>query len=312
MDGFDAPFFEKLWAACYSRFRRPVEGVLLPAEVTEEQALELWERLMARYPEMPGKPVFSAALLDEAYETARQRVKGDRTSEQDVQLHHDPDDERYESNLNLDLLQKRDTDGSSFTDREWNGLAPLLRLFGFATLGRKGLRDQDAEDVFMETFAELPRLKGSDKRAPIETIVVFEEVIPLFTKMLQFRAIDWRRKQSAFKNQPNTQHSYEDLTEVQENARQFEDKSARAFGDPADLTFDRIYELCEEELSRFEWELVFAVHVGQTHTMGELLEEEEIIAKLGLKASDSTSKKRRTLNEHLHAALRKLAKVLQN
>ncbi|MDQ8190583.1 hypothetical protein [Roseibacillus persicicus] len=311
MAGFDAPFFEKLWAACYSRYRRPVEGVLLPEDVTKERVLELWDRLMSRYPQLPGKPAFSAALLDEAYEGSRHQVRGERTENADPQRHHDPDDQRYEANLDLDKLQQRSAD-DSFVDREWNLLAPLLRPFGFATLGRKGIRDHDAEDVFIETFAELPRLKGSDQRAPIETISLFEEIIPLFTKMLQFRSIDWRRRQSALKNQPNTQHSYEDLTEEQENRRQFEDKSARVFGDPADLTFDRIYELCEEELTALEWELVFAIHVGQTHTMGELLDEKEILGKLALKPTDSTSKKRRVLNEHLHGALHKLAKVLQN
>lgn len=312
MEGFDAPFFERLWAACYARFRRPVEGVLLPDEVCQEMVMDIWDRLLQRYPEMPGKPSFSAALLEEAHDSSRHQVRGDRTVKEDVQLHHDPADERYAANLNLDRLQKRDADGKSFGEREWDGLAPFLRPFGFAALGRKGLRDQDAEDVFIETFAELPRLKGSDQRAPIETIQVFEEVIPLFTKMLQFRAIDWRRKQSALKNQPNTQHSYENLTEEQENRRQFEDKSARAFGNPADLTFDRIFELCEEELSPLEWELVFAIHVGQTHTMGELVEEEKVLRKLDLKPSDSVSKKRRILNDHLHGALHKLAKVLQN
>jgi hypothetical protein len=312
MDGFDAPFFERLWAAGYARFRRPVEGVLLPEKVTLEEVLKVWDRLLARYPKLPAKAAFSAALLEEAYERSRHLVKEERSSQKDEQVHHDPADERYPANLSLDSLQKRDGDNDSFSSPEWNGLAPLLRPFGFATLRRKGVREHDAEDVFMETFAELPRPKGSDQRAPIETIMVFEEIIPLFTKMLQFRAIDWRRRQSAFKNQPNTQHSYEDLTEVQENARQFEDKSARAFGNPADLTFDRIYELCEEELAPLEWELVFAIHVGQTHTMGELLEEGKILAQLDLKASDSVSKKRRILNEHLHGALHKLAKVLQN
>ena len=312
MDGFDTPFYEKLWAACYSRFRRRVEGVLLPAEGSQEKILEVWDRILQRYPEMPGKPAFSAALLEEAYETARHEVKGERKKQADPQLHHDPEDQRYDANLSLEHLQKRDSDGVSFGDSEWTRLVPFLRPFGFSTLLRKGVRDQDAEDVYMETFAELPRLKGSDQRAPIETIVLFEEIIPLFTKMLQFRAIDWRRKQSSLKNQPNTQYSFEDLTESQEKTRQFEDKSARAYGDPSELTFDRIFELCEEELSPLEWELVFTIHVGQTHTMGELLEDEKILERLGLNLGDSTSKKRRILNENLHGALRKLAKVLQN
>lgn len=273
---------------------------------------ELWDRLLARYPALPSQAAFSAALLEEGYESSRHFVRTERTQEKDPQRFHDPADERYERNLDLDALQCRDgVDGESFPAKEWNHLAPLLQPFGFSTLFRKGIRDQDAEDVFIETFSELPRVKGSDRLAPIETIVLFEEIIPLFTKMLQFRAIDWRRRHSALKNQPNNQESYEDLTEFRENTRQFEDKSARAFGDPADLTFDRIYELCENELSPLEWEIVFAVHVGQTHTMGELVKEEEILQKLSLSAADSVSKKRRVLNEHLHEALGKLAKALE-
>ncbi|MDP0491235.1 MAG: hypothetical protein Q7Q71_09330 [Verrucomicrobiota bacterium JB023] len=310
MDGNKLPFFEKLWASCYFRVRCPVEGVRLPDELAEKLARELMERLMSRYPTLPGRSEFSAALLDEAHEASRYHVRVDRRENGDHQLHHDPEDQRYERNLNLDHLQTREQGREG--EREWNDLAPLLKPFGLAILHRKGVRDQDAEDVFMETFAELPRPKGSDNKAPIETIMVFEEVIPLFTKMLQFRAIDWRRKQSALKNQPNTQHSFDELTDNPDNARQFEDESARSFGDVAHLGFDRIYNLCEEALSPLEWELIFAIYVAQTHTMGELLQEEEILKKLSLKPSDSTSKKRRILNDLLHEALRKLAAALQN
>lgn len=313
MAAFDGPFFEKLWVSCFSRIRRPAEGVLVSDEEVMRLCLELWDLLLTRYPSLPSQAAFSAAILEEGYESARHFVRGERTRERDPQRFHDPADERYERNLDLDALQRRDSaDGESFLEKEWDYLAPLLKPFGFSTLFRKGIRDQDAEDVFIETFSELPRLKGSDRRAPIETISLFEEIIPLFTKMIQFRAIDWRRRHSALKNQPNNQDSYEDLTEVRENTRQFEDKSARAFGNPADLTFDRIYELCEDELSPLEWELVFAIHVGQTHTLGELVEEDEILQKLALSAGDSVSKKRRILNEHLHGALRKLAKALES
>ncbi|MBK1835586.1 hypothetical protein [Roseibacillus ishigakijimensis] len=312
MAGIDASFFEKLWAASFSRFRRPVEGVLLPVDLTEELVRELWERLLSRYPEMPGKAVFSAALLEEAHDYSRHRVREERTREGDPQRYHDPADGRYEANLDLDKLQRRGEGREAvFPDREWDRLPPVLRAFAFSTLARRGVRNQDAEDVFMETFAELPRPKGSDQRAPIETIQLFEEVIPLFTKMIQFRAIDWIRKRAARKNQPNSQFSYEELTEEQENVRQFEDRSARAFGEAADLTFDRIYDLCQEALTPFEWELVFAVHVSQSHTMGELLEEGPVLEKLQLRPSDSISKKRRILNEKLHGALSKLADILQ-
>lgn len=310
MDDSEGQFFEKVWRSCFYRVLCPVEGVRLPAELAEKLTRDLLERLLSRYQSLPSRSEFSAVALEEARDGSRYRVKEDRTAKKDPQIHHDPADERYERNLDLDQLQ--DCHGSSYQERVWNDLVPLLRPFAFSILHRKGIHDQDAEDVFIETFAELPKPKGSDGKAPIETIVVFEEVIPLFTRMLQFRAIDWRRKQAALKNQPNNQHSLEELTESEDHARQFEDVSARAFGDPGHLSFDRIYEQCEEALTPLEWELVFIIHVAQTHTMGELLDDPVFLKKLDLKKTDSTSKRRRVLNEHLHGALGKLADVLQN
>jgi len=142
--------------------------------------------------------------------------------------------------------------------------------------------------------------------------VVFEEVVPLFSKMVQFRAIDWRRRQVSLKNQPNTQSSFEDLTEREEGAMQFEDEGADPDRQVGQLSFDDIYRQCGEALDSFEWELVFTVHVSQSATMGELCEDPEILRKLGLKPGHSISKKRRILNETLEGALGKLQKCLQS
>ena len=304
----DSEFFEKLWRATYRRAQRPVEGVLLAKTEARSLAHDIFENLLERYRQRPPDAEFSAEALEGAHDHARHNVAGERTSKADPQICHDPADERYEQNLDLDRLKKKDDGG--FSDRTWSGLDPILRPFGFHLLLRKGLGNHDAEDVYLETFAELARERAKDGKAPIESIVVFEEVIPLFSKMVQFRAIDWRRKQRALKNQPNTQSSFEDLTEREDGAMQFEDQGADPDRGLGDLSFDEIYRQCGESMSEFEWELVFTVYVSQSATMGELCEEPKILEKLGLETRHSMSKKRRILNEALEGALGKLQKCL--
>jgi hypothetical protein len=304
----DTEFFEILWRATFRRAKRPVEGVLLSDEAATNLAGKIFENLLDRYRQRPTDAEFSAEAMEGAHDHARHNVSADRTSQSDPQLCHDPSDTRYEKNLDLDRLKKKGREG--FSDREWNGLDPILRPFGFHTLLRKGLGNHDAEDVYLETFAELARERAKDGTAPIESIVVFEEVIPLFSKMVQFRAIDWRRKQSSLKNQPNTQSSYEDLTEREDGAMQFEDKSSDPDRDLGQLSFDEIYRQCGETLNEMEWHLVFTVYVSQSATMGELCADEDILLKLGLETNHSISKKRRILNEALEGALEKLQKCL--
>lgn len=306
----DPEFFEKLWRATFRRAQRPVEGVLLPDEAATALAAEIFENLLDRYKLRPPDAEFSAEALESAYDHSRHNVANDRTDKADPQHCHDPADTRYDKNLDLDRLQKKDGDG--FSDREWNQLDPLLRPFGFRLLLRKGLNNQDAEDVFLETFAELARERNKDGKAPIESIVVFEEIVPLFSKMVQFRAIDWRRRQSSLKNQPNTQSSYEELTEREEGAMQFEDEGADPDREVMQLTFDEIYRQCGEVLTPFEWHLVFTVYVAQSATMGELCKDPDVLRKLDLKVAHSVSKKRRILNEALETALEKLQECLQS
>lgn len=304
-------FFERVWRAAFRRARSPVEGTRLPDPIAREIVEDVFDRLLSRYREMPGEAEFSSEALEASAASARHRVAEDRRQAGDPQLHHLPDDPRYTANLDLDRLQARDADGA-FTDREWNGLDPLLRPLAFHLLQRKGITGADAEDVYIETFAELARLRPSDRKAPIESVLLFEETVPLFSKMIGFRAIDWRRRRGALKNQPNTQHSVEELTEREDHAMQFEDERSSRGGQVGDLSFDEIFQQCEECLDRFEWELVFVVYVAQSATMGELLERDSILEPLGLRRRDSTSKKRRILNEHLERALSKLGKCLKN
>ena len=282
---------------------RPLFTTLPDAEA---QAIveDVFDRLLSRFQEMPTEAEFTSEAIETSIDAARHQVSSGRTKAGDPQLYHNSDDRRYDANLDLDQLQKRSAE-DAFTSREWNGLDPLLRPLTFHLLQRKGITGADAEDVYNETFAELARLRASDQRAPIESI-------QLFSKMIQFRAIDWMRRRGANKNQPNTQSSIEELTEREDHAMQFEEEGSSPYSMADELSFDEIYRQCEEALTTFERELVFSIHVAQSDTMGEILEKPHILNELGLKLRDSTSKKRRILNEQLKAALKKLAICLQN
>jgi hypothetical protein len=173
-----------------------------------------------------------------------------------------------------------------------------------ATLSRKGIRGHDAEDVFIETIAELVRERDDQRKALIQEPTVFEEIIPLHSQIVQFRAIDWFRRRSARKNQPNTGDSFDALTGDSDRPLQFEDETATA------VTFEKIYKECQEALSPVEWQLVYALYVAQSATVQDLVRSDKACAQLGIKAGASDSTRRRAISEMVERALEKIRENL--
>ncbi|GAA5481682.1 hypothetical protein [Haloferula sargassicola] len=302
LEGATLDQWQRCWEACWARARRPVEGILVP----EAEAARLAERAMRNvsldYDEFPSEAEFAAKALEEISRTGREIVAAQRREARDPQLHHDPGDPRYERNLDLDRLQKRDAEGT-FADREWNRLPPLLRPLALHTLGRKGIKGPDAEEVFNDTLVELAR-ERSGGGAPILDPTVFEELIPLHTRIVGFRAIDWMRRRGAQKNRPNTGDSFDALTGDPERPVQFEDESA----DPGQTTFERIYSECREALTAKEWDLIYTLYVAQTAPVQELIADAGFCARHGLRAGASPSTKRRELLIKAEEALTKIRK----
>lgn len=294
---------EKCWEACWHRARRPVEGVLIP----EERAVEIAERVMRNialdFQEVPPEAEFTARVIQETSETTRDLVAGERRKRADPQLHHDPDDRRYSQNLDLDRLQRADPE-RGFQDPEWNRLPQVLRPLALATLSRKGIKGADAEDVFSDTLVELVRERENSRSAPILDPTVFEELIPLHARIVQFRAIDWFRRRSALKNQPNAGESFDALTGDPDRPLQFEDGAADT------ISFEKIYNECREALSAVEWQLVYTLYVAQTATVQDLIQNDRFCAKLGIKPGASTSTRRRVIAEMVEEALEKIRENL--
>ena len=292
---------ERCWNSCWQRARRPVEGVILSEEQAAIFAEQSIRNLSIDYDEFPGEAEFSAKALLETVSATLQTVAKERRETSDHQLYHDPDDKRYERNLNLDRLQRHDPE-KGFHDREWNDLPPVLKPLALATLNRKGIKGADAEDIFVETLAELVREREGSGHSPILDPAVFEEIIPLHIRIVGFRAIDWFRRRGSLKNQPNAGSSLEELTDNPDHAVQFVDHSA----DPAAITFEKIYKDCEEALTKGEWELIFILYVNQTATIQDLIADDVFCAKVGIKPGVSGSTRRRVLAEFVEQALEKI------
>ena len=298
---------QRCWAACWHRARRPVEGVM----VSEEQASAIADRAIRNvsldYDEFPTEAEFTARALEETVSVTKEFVAKERREAKDPQRFHDPEDRRYDKNLDLDRLQRRDPQ-KGFFDSEWNHLPGLLRPLALATLSRKGIKGPDAEDVFSDTLVELVREREGSGHAPILDPTVFEELIPLHARIVSFRSVDWYRRRGALKNQPNTGDSLDALTDSPDRAVQFDDHSS----DPNTPTFERIYKECEEALSPMEWDLIFKLYVTQSATIQDLIGDDAFCTKLGIKPGVSGSTRRRVLSEMVEQALVKIRENLTN
>lgn len=298
---------ERCWNVCWHRAHRPVEGVLVSEELAKLIADQSIRNVSLDFDEFPSEAEFTAKALEETAKAARKLVSEERRKQKDHQLHHDPADQRYDRNLDLDRLQRHDPK-KGFFDTEWNHLPRILKPLSLATLSRKGIKGADAEDVFIDTLAELVREREGTGHSPILDPTVFEEIIPLHARIVSFRAVDWYRRRGALKNQPNTGDSLDALTDNPDRAMQFEDHSA----DPGNPTFERIYKECEEALSREEWELIFILYVTQSATIQDLIGDDAFCEKMGIKPNVSGSTRRRVISERVEEALEKIKENLIN
>lgn len=296
---------ERCWQACWHRARRPVEGVLLSEEEAAQIAEQIIRNVAFEFDEFPNEAIFTARALEEAAANTKLYVAKLRREQADHQLRRDPEDHRYDKNLNLDLLQKR-LPNKGFQDPEWDRLGLLLRPLALATLARKGIKSHDADEVYNDSLAELVRERKNSDHAPILDPKVFEEIIPLHGRIVGFRAIDWYRRRGALKNQPNHGDSLDELIDSKERNVQFADPASH----PNTPNFEAIFKECGDFLTPAEWQLIFAIYVAQSATIQDLIEDPKVCSSFDLDPKSSPSTRRRRLNEAIEEALQKIRKVL--
>lgn len=300
-------FWEDLWNAILNRLQRPVTGVL----VNRETARRLGEPLLLQHlrfrDEEASEADTSATLLGAAAVNSKEYVAEERKLSRDQERHRDPEDRRYERNLDLPALQEKQSDGR-FANSEWERLDRLLRPFGFQVLHRKGLRDEDGEEVFNDTIAALAT--SSSGPAPIEELIVFEEIIPNFCRRIGFRAIDSIRRRTTQKARPEHLHSLEGMESEEGTAVQLADPSEGDRDRPDTWRFEEIYRECREELTAIEWGLIFDLYVAQNYTVKDLIADRAKLEFLGIDPEQSASTRRRRVEDIVNPALERLADAL--
>jgi hypothetical protein len=301
-------FWEDLWNAMLERLQRPVAGVLLDRDSARQIGEPLLLRLVRGH-DGAHAAATSAEALEEATEASKCHVADQRNHSGDHDRHRDPADTRYERNLNLPALQERKSDGR-FGHPEWSMLDRFLRPFGFQILKRKGLGDEDGEEVFNDTFASLAIHPPEKKQAPIEEIIVFEEIIPNFCRRIGFRAIDAVRKRTTLKARPYHLDSLEAMESEEGTPVAIADPTASDRERPDTWRFEEIYAQCKEELTAIEWGLVYDLYVAQHYTVKDLIADPAKLRFLGIDPKQSPATLRRRVEDIVNPALQRLADAL--
>lgn len=299
----------QVWNAMLARLQRPVEGVLLPVQKAQKIGEPLFHRILDLSGPDPDDAAFSAEALRAAAVESKETVAEERKLRKDQECFRDPEDDRYERNLNLPDLQAG-VSGGSLRHAEWAELDQFLRPFAAPQFRKKNISVDDADEIYNSTLAYLAHQGGKLGKAPIEKIKVFEELIPNFCRLISLRSIDWLRRRFAKKAAPESLTSIEALVTETGSQVELRDHTASDPDEPMTWRFEEIYAQCREVLTPVEWSLIFKIYIAQTHSVKDLVQDEREVTALGLEASQSASTLRRRVDDILKPALAKLADAL--
>ncbi len=303
-------FVTGVWNSMLQRLQCPVEGVLLPIQLARKIGEPVLHRLLDREGDNPSQADFSAEALEAATIEAKETVAEERFNSKDHEKFRDPEDKRYDRNLNLPHLQEKNASGR-FHHPEWHALNQFLKRFASPQFRKKNIGPEDAEEIYNTALASLAQKTEAKPKAPIELLRVFEEIIPNFCRLISLRSIDWHRRQLAKKARPDSLVNIEAMTTEEGGQVELADRGVSDPDEPVTWRFEEIYRQCKEHLSDTEWGLIFKIHVAQTHTIKDLVHDKKELADLGLSPTQSPSTLRRRIDEILQPALVKLADALE-
>ncbi|MDB4265493.1 hypothetical protein N9891_01945 [bacterium] len=299
----------QVWNSMLVRLQRPVEGILVPLPVAQKIGEPLLHQLMDSHGDSLEEAQFSAEALRVAAEESKELVAGERSTSHDSERYRDPEDRRYERNLNLTHLQKEDKLGC-FNHSEWTALDRFLRPFSASQFRKKNIAPDDADEIYNSTLAYLAHKQEKKSKAPIQHLKVFEEIIPNFCRLISLRSIDWLRRHLSKKARPDSLTSLDAMTSEEGTQVELVDHHASDPDEPATWRFEEIYRQCRELLTPNEWSLIYKIYIAQTHSVKDLVLDQREIVQLGLDPSQSPSTLRRRIDDLLKPALIKLADAL--
>lgn len=302
-------FLQTCWGTAFVKAQAPVKGVTLPNDKVLALLTDVFRRAGRQFDADSNHAEVAAFIVEHARFEALATIAEERKLSRDHNRYRNSDVQSYDfgDNPDFDRLKTRDASGVlNSPELEW--LFPALRPIAVGTFRKDGTSERDSEEVFSNCLQKLTMPRKSTGVAPIEALTIFEEVFPFFNKLVQNEAVNRIRQVAALKNKANVQESVEALEESDRSPVQFADPSSQSTDDfPG---FDEIYKLCGDSLDELEWRLVTALYMDSGVTKNQLLNNEALMAELGL-ANVSQISRWRGLSKKLGFALTKMRKRLE-
>lgn len=181
----------------------------------------------------------------------------------------------------------------------WRDTLNTFRQRSWNVIKSQGVPPEEIDDVLSDTLLALLKPRGDGITRPLDSVQVYEELMPLMHAMARNIATDHMRAKSAQKRLPSRGGFVGG--EAAENVASEE----AVPGDAVSLY--ECYKECRDCLTDFQWDILVRLYVLESANRMSLIEEPAVLRELGVKASASSATRRRRLNEYLDSMIAALA-----
>ncbi len=294
---FPESTWTKLWSDSFAIARRPLSGICVPAPEAEQIAREVFQRLLADGRKLTSLPEIVEFLRSNTRKATLVTVASARLAADAPALWADPA-ATDPPGLHLRQLQQDQSAGTA-----WQTTLNHFRQRNWQTMKSLGVPQEEIEDVLSDTLVALFKPRADGVTRPLDTIHVYEELMPLLHAMAKNVGTDYLRAKSAQKRSPGPGGlvSGEEVEQVP--------SPDAAPGE--EFSFYTCYQECRDCLSEFQWNVLMRLYVLESANRMQLIEEPAVLKELGVKASASSATKRRRLNEYVDEMIATLASRIQ-
>jgi DNA-directed RNA polymerase specialized sigma24 family protein len=294
---FPESTWTKLWSDSFAIARRPLTGLSVPTEEAEQIARGVFRSLLADGRKLTSLPEIVEFLRSNTRKSALVAVAAARLATDAPALWADPE-ATEPPGLHLHQLQQDLSAGTA-----WQTTLKNFRQRNWQSVKSLGVPQEEIEDVLSDTLVALFKPRADGVTRPLDTIHVYEELMPLLHTMAKNVGTDYLRAKSAQKRSPGA-----GALVTGEEVEQVPSPGA-APGE--EFSFYTCYQECRDCLSEFQWNLLMRLYVLESANRMQLIEEPAVLKALDVKISASSATKRRRLNEYVEDMISILASRIQ-
>ena len=174
-------------------------GICLPQAEAECVARSVFESLLHEQSKLGPLPQVVEFLRSGARKAALSAVAKARLESDAPDTWADPQEGQTAPTVSLHRLQQ----DQSATEG-WQQTLALFRQRSYNTVKSQGVPQEEIDDVLSDTLLALFKPRADGVTRPLDTIQVYEELMPLLHAMAKHVATDYMRARSAQKRQPRS------------------------------------------------------------------------------------------------------------